>query len=108
MDGCSIAPASAPVARTSNGGTSLGGVVSLRINPNPASSLVQISYETSETAINITILDGNGKAVYTKAQTSGTGSLEIMINDWVDSLYFVVMTDSDGELVKTERMVIAK
>jgi len=81
---------------------------SLRVNPNPASSLVQVRYETSETAVNLTILDGNGKTVFTQAQTTGTGSLEIIINDWADGLYFVVMTDSNGELVKTKKLVIAK
>jgi hypothetical protein len=81
---------------------------SLTVNPNPASSLVQIRYETSETAVILTILDGNGKLVFSQGQTTGTGSLEIMINDWVDGLYFVVMTDSNGELVKTEKLVIVK
>jgi hypothetical protein len=102
LEGCCTAPAVMTDTRGTAGG------VSLMINPNPASSLVQISYQTSESAVNITILDANGKAVYTKAQTSGTGSFEIMINDWADSFYFVVMTDANGELVKTEKLVIAK
>ncbi len=105
LAGCNTSSSS---VRGNTGGLSLSGGPSLTINPNPASSLVQISYKSSATSVNITILDGNGKAVYSQAQTNGNGTLEIMINDWADSLYFVVMTDSNGELVKTEKLVIAK
>jgi hypothetical protein len=97
----------APAALGSLGGVNLVGP-SLTINPNPASSLVQISYKSNATSVNITILDGNGKAVFSREQPNGNGTLEIMINDWADSLYFVVMTDSNGELVKTEKLVISK
>jgi len=104
LAGCGAINSRAPAAL----GSSRGLAATLTLNPNPASSLVQVSYETSASAVNITILDGNGKAIYTKAQTSGKGSLEIMINDWANSTYFVVMTDSEGKLVKTEKLVISK
>ncbi|CAA6830436.1 MAG: internalin, putative [uncultured Aureispira sp.] len=103
LEGCDNAPSG-----SIRGVRSIAGSVSLTINPNPASSLVQVSYQTNESLVTITILDANGKTVHTKAQTSGNGSLEIIINDWADGLYYVVMTDSDGELVKTEKLIIAK
>jgi hypothetical protein len=106
LEGCiSIDPARTPSALSSSNGVR---GATLTINPNPASSLVQISYQTSVTAVNITILDANAKVVFNKAQTSGNGSLEIMINDWTSSTYFVVMTDNNGQLVKTEKLVISK
>lgn len=105
LDGCdSITVIDARIV----GPTALAIDPTLTINPNPASSLVQISYQTSAKAVNITILDGNGKAVFNKAQANGNGSLEIMINDWTSATYFVVMTDSNGKLIKTEKLVIAK
>ncbi len=86
--------------------TGLGPILS--VNPNPASSLVQVRYQTSATAVNIAILDANGKSVYSQEQSKGSGSLEIMINNWSNSTYFVVMTDNSGKLIKTEKLVISK
>lgn len=103
LDGCTNNDTRSPTALSPGG---LG--ATLTVNPNPASSLVQVSYQTNATAVNITILDGNGKTIFSKTKASGNGSLEIMINDWANSTYFVVMTDNDGKLVKTEKLVISK
>ncbi len=79
-----------------------------QVNPNPASSLVQATYETNQNKVGISILDVSGKMVYTKEGLNGKGSLEIAINQWASGTYFVVLRGADNKVIKTQKLVINK
>ncbi|WP_264788507.1 T9SS type A sorting domain-containing protein [Aureispira anguillae] len=78
----------------------------LSVYPNPASSLVQVRYQTSEKAVSLSILDNNGKPVYNRGNLNAEGSLEVMVNGWSSSTYFVVLKGANGELIKTQKLII--
>jgi hypothetical protein len=93
-----------------NGGTtiSIGTLGFFRVNPNPASTMIQAAYQTQERQVGISILDAAGQTVYTKEGLANEGSLEIMINNWSEGNYFVVLRGETGKVIKTQKMTINK
>lgn len=79
----------------------------LRIHPNPASTIVQVSYETQEANTGLTVLDNNGKIIYTKQNLDPRGSVEVEISNWANSSYFVVLQNAEGRVIKTEKLVVS-
>lgn len=118
VNGCSINCATHFVLAGCNGNNAINPVAPQRsvigtpavmsINPNPASSMVKVAYQTSEKLVSLSILNGNGKTVYMKDDLNGNGSVEVMLNDWASSTYFVVLRGSKGNVVKTKKLSVAK
>lgn len=103
LAGCN---STAPISLGSAGSNSF--TPSLLVTPNPASTVVQLAYETQERSTSITVLDGNGKTVYNKSNLASRGSVEIFINNWSNSTYFVVLRGAEGNVVKTKKLIISK
>ena len=92
--------------RTTSG---VRGLISLfQVNPNPASTMVQAAFKTDQSKVGISILNGSGQAIYQREDLNGEGSLEIMIQNWAAGTYFVVLRGQEGQLLKTQRLVIRK
>ncbi|BDS15565.1 hypothetical protein [Aureispira anguillae] len=81
----------------------------LNVSPNPAFfSMVKVVYQTSEKAVSLSILDLNGKLVYNRDHLDGEGSLEVMVDAWPSSTYFVVLRGMTGQVIKTQRLIVAR
>lgn len=80
----------------------------LNVNPNPASTLVQVRYQTAAKSVQVNVIDGNGKLVHSQVANNAKGSLEIPVNNWANSTYFVLLKDQDGKIVKSTKLVINK
>lgn len=90
---------------SSSGANTLGGN-RLTINPNPASNIVQVRYETSETSVQVILVNTSGKSVFNQKREGATGSLEIPVNTLPDATYFVVLKGANGNLLKTAKLVV--
>jgi len=88
-----------------SGGTSLTPAY-LTVNPNPASSMVQVSYSAEQERAGINIIDGSGKEMLNRQDLSGEGSLEINVSEWNAATYFILLRGKEGKLIKTTRLVI--
>lgn len=82
--------------------------IALDVNPNPASSIVQVRYQSAATSVQLSVIDGNGKMVFNQKANNAEGSLEIPVNNWANSTYFVLLKDQDGKIVKSTKLVISK
>jgi hypothetical protein len=82
--------------------------VLLIANPNPASSLVQVRYQTAAKSVQLNVINSNGKMVYNQASNNATGSLEIPVNDWANSTYFILLKDQEGKILKSTKLVISQ
>jgi hypothetical protein len=80
----------------------------LYVNPNPANSIVQISFKTSDISAGLTIIDNNGRIVINKENLPQEGSLEIFLDRLKDSSYFVVLRNNKGKVLKTRKLIIVK
>lgn len=82
--------------------------VLLDVNPNPASSIVQVRYQTSAKSVQLSIISSNGKMIYNQGSNEATGSMEISVNNWANGTYFVLLKDQEGKIVKSTKLVISK
>jgi hypothetical protein len=81
---------------------------SLLVNPNPASTMVQVSFQASETNLSLMIIDGQGKSMFNKANLDANGSFELNVNNWPGSTYYVILRNTEGQVLKTKKLVIAQ
>ncbi len=82
--------------------------ITLDVNPNPASSIVQVRYRTVSKTVQVSVISGNGKLVYSQNSNEATGSLEIPVSNWANSTYFVLLKDQNGKILKSTKLIISK
>ncbi len=81
----------------------------LGLSPNPASTIVKISFRTSSSEpVLISILDNNGKVVLDRNIDQGDGEFDLDISNWAASTYIVMLRNQKGEILETSRMVTIK
>ena len=79
------------------------------LSPNPASTVVKISFSTSSLEpVSISIIDNNGKVVLDKYIEQGEGEFDLDISNWAASTYIVMLRNQKGEILETSRMVTIK
>jgi hypothetical protein len=79
------------------------------LSPNPASTVVKISFSTSTSEpVSISIIDNNGKVVLDKNIEQGEGEFDLDISNWAASTYIVMLRNQKGEILETSRMVTIK
>ena len=88
-------------------GTLAGIGTFLMVNPNPATSMAQISYGAEgQERISISIMDSNGKVIEERKGLINQGSVEMNISNWASATYFIVLQGTDGKILKTTRLVV--
>jgi hypothetical protein len=76
----------------------------INVYPNPTSGIVH--FELSENVNGISITDIRGQLIETvKVQNKNTN---LDVSSYADGVYFFQLTNSNGELLKTERFVVNK
>jgi hypothetical protein len=83
-----------------NGGaarTSFQEAATIRIFPNPSSCVFHIQ---SETAVDVTVKDLQGRTILNKKQTTG-----IDLSAQPAGMYFLELYDADGVLLQTEKIL---
>ena len=79
----------------------------ITVYPNPTTNLVNINYEVNTAdAFTVTIVDLQGKEVYTNTLYNNKGQLQINLNEWSDGVYFVNLITNQN--VKTVKLIVAK
>jgi hypothetical protein len=79
------------------------------LSPNPASTIVKISFRTSSSEpVLISIIDNNGKVVLDRNIDQGEGEFDLDISNWAASTYIVMLRNQKGEILETTRMVTIK
>lgn len=68
----------------------------IRLYPNPASDIVKID---APVAVNVMVTTMEGKVVYI-----GTDVKELSTASWVDGIYQIIIRDSSGAYLKTEKL----
>jgi hypothetical protein len=80
----------------------------LEVNPNPASSFVQVRYQVAAKTVQLNVVSNAGKLVYSQTANTAEGSMEIPVNNWANSTYFVLLKDQNGKVLKSTKLVISK
>jgi hypothetical protein len=78
----------------------------LTTGPNPAKERVYVSYKTSENNNTITLLDIYGRIILKEDNLSAQGSSELNTNHLNSGTYFVMLSNKDGKLIKTNKLSI--
>jgi len=69
---------------------------------------VQISYQTSENTVNISILDSKGKNLLNKEDLKGIGNLKIPTNEWTKNAYWVILRGENNQLIQTKKIILSE
>lgn len=94
--------------------STLGNVLSaenqyIMVSPNPAQTIAQITYRAmDQEAVNISILNNEGKLLEQRTALHLEGSLELNISNWSAATYFIVMQNGNGEILKTAKLVVKR
>ncbi|MBU3822831.1 PQQ-dependent sugar dehydrogenase [Flavobacteriaceae bacterium XHP0103] len=96
-DGASAKTAFGKIGNPSNG--------SINIYPNPASSSLFVDYVGFENKATLSIYTVTGQLVKSSQLEDAKGQI-ISINTFAEGLYLIRVTNNQGELLKTDRIII--
>ncbi|MFK8037019.1 MAG: T9SS type A sorting domain-containing protein [Crocinitomicaceae bacterium] len=78
--------------------------ISLNVYPNPTSDIVNIVTDLNQ--YNVSIYSTTGQMVYTA--TAMNSVHKVIVNDYAEGLYIVHVKDTNGNILKTDKIFVSK